>query len=82
VRALIRQDRRLTTRKIADELNEYVLHQIVTQDLDMREMCAKMVPKILKDDQKASRKEVSAEMLERLETESDFLIPVITGDES
>jgi hypothetical protein len=38
--------------------------------------------KYLNDDQKASRKEVSAEMLERLETESDFLIPAITGDES
>jgi hypothetical protein len=38
--------------------------------------------KNLNDDQKARRNEVSVEMLERLETESDFLNRVITGDES
>jgi predicted unusual protein kinase regulating ubiquinone biosynthesis (AarF/ABC1/UbiB family) len=67
---------------IADELNECTVHQIVTQDLNMRKVCAKMVPKNLNDYQKARRNEVSAEMLERLESEPDFLIRVITGDES
>jgi hypothetical protein len=49
VRASIHQDRRLTIGMIADELNdnEYVLHQIVTQDLNMRKVCAKMGPKNL-----------------------------------
>jgi hypothetical protein len=72
VRAFI-QDRRLTIRIIADELNinEYMVHPIVTQDLNMRKVCAKMVPKNLNDDQKVRRNEVSAEMLERLETEPD-----------
>jgi hypothetical protein len=41
-----------------------------------------MVPENLNDDQKARRNEVSAEMLQRLETEPDFLNGVITGDES
>jgi hypothetical protein len=41
-----------------------------------------MVLKILNDDQKTRRNEVSAEMLERLETEPNFLNRVITGDES
>jgi hypothetical protein len=41
-----------------------------------------MIPKNLNDDQKARRNEVSAEMLQRLETESDFLNRVITDDES
>jgi hypothetical protein len=45
---------------------------IVTQDLNMRKVCAKMVPKNI-DDQKACRNEVLAEMLERLETGPDFL---------
>jgi hypothetical protein len=48
----------------------------------MRNVCAKMVPRNLNYDQKARRIEVSAEMLERLKTEPDFLIGVITGDES
>jgi hypothetical protein len=69
---------------IADELkiNECTARQIVTQDLNMGTMCAKMVPKNLRDDQKAGRNEVSAEMLERPETKPDFLNRVITGDES
>jgi hypothetical protein len=36
----------------------------------------------LNDDQKARRNEVSAEILERLETEPGLLNRVITGDES
>jgi hypothetical protein len=38
--------------------------------------------KNLNDDQKAGRKEFSAEMLERLEIEPDFLTSAITGDEN
>jgi hypothetical protein len=69
---------------IADELNinECMVHQIDKQDLNMRNVCAKMVPKNLNEDQKVHRKEVSAEMLEWLETEPHFLNWVITGDES
>jgi hypothetical protein len=54
----------------------------VTQDLNMREVYAKMVPKNLNDGQKGRRNEVSAEKLEQLESEPDFLNRVITGDES
>jgi gamma-glutamyl phosphate reductase len=69
---------------IADVLkaNECTVHRIVTQDLNMRKLCAKMVAKNLNDDQNARRNKVSAEMLERLETESNFLNRVITFDES
>jgi hypothetical protein len=68
----MRQDRRFTIRIIADELNinECTVHQIVTQDLNMRKLRAKMVPN-----------EVSAEMLERIETGPDFLTRAVTGDE-
>jgi gamma-glutamyl phosphate reductase len=58
---------------IAIELNKCTLHQIVTQVLNMRAVCAKMVPENQNDDQKARRKEMSAEILERLEIEQDFL---------
>jgi hypothetical protein len=55
---------------VADELNinEFTVHQIATHDLNMRKLCAKTVPKNVDDDQKAARNEVSADMLERLET--------------
>jgi gamma-glutamyl phosphate reductase len=67
---------------IADEFNGCMINQIVTQGLNMRKVCAKMVPRNLKDDQKAGRNEVSAEMLERLKTEPDFLTRVVTGVEN
>jgi hypothetical protein len=41
-----------------------------------------MVPKTLNDDQKGCLNKVSAEMLQRLETEPHFLTQVITDDEN
>ena len=45
VRSLVRSDRRLTLRMISSELNlnRFAVHQILTQDLDMRKVCAKTV---------------------------------------
>jgi hypothetical protein len=57
-------------------------YQIVAEDLNMREACAKVVSKSLYDDQKVGRKELSTEMLEQLKIEPEFLIRLITGDES
>ena len=46
VRSLVRSDYRLMLRMISSELNlnRLTIHQILTQDLDMRKLCAKMVP--------------------------------------
>jgi hypothetical protein len=45
---------------ITDEINinEYTVHQIVTQDLNMRKVCPKMVPENMNDNQKAHRNKV------------------------
>jgi hypothetical protein len=48
----------------------------------MRKVCAKMDSENSNDDQKVGRNGVSAEMLERLQTEPDFHTRVITGNES
>ena len=55
VRSLVRSDRRLTLRMISSmlNLNWFTVHQFLTQDLDMRKVCAKMVPKKLTTEQKA-----------------------------
>ena len=60
VRSLVRSDRRLRLRMISSELNlnRFTVHQILTQDLDMRKLCAKMVPKNLTTEQKANRRDV------------------------
>ncbi|GFW90301.1 transposable element Tc1 transposase [Trichonephila clavipes] len=49
VRDLVRLDRRLTVRMIGEELNlnHTSVHQILTNELKMRKICAKMVPKNL-----------------------------------
>ncbi|GFV66329.1 protein GVQW3 [Trichonephila clavipes] len=48
-RDLVRSDRRLTVRMIGEELNlnHTTVHQILTNELKMRKICAKMVPKNL-----------------------------------
>ena len=77
----VTSDRRLTLRMISSELNlnRFTVHQILTQDLDMRKVCAKMVPKNLTTGQKANRRDVF--LLGRLEREPELFSRVITGDE-
>ena len=84
VRSLVRADRRLTLRMISSELNlnRFTVHKILTQDLDMRKVCAKMVPKNLTTEQKANRRDVCLDLLDRLERVPEFFSRVITGDES
>ena len=69
---------------ICDELNlSYgTVHRIITDDLSMKKVCAKMVPKILRDEQQAKRVEISQEILNCLEEDEHFLADVITGDET
>jgi len=84
VRSLVRSDCRLMLRMIDSELNLnwFTVHQILTQDFDMRKVCAKMVPKNLTTEQKANRKDVCLDLLDHLEREPEFFSHVITGDES
>ena len=48
----------------------------------MTRVAAKFVPRLLLEDQRASRLDVCSEMKDQLKTDSDFLSKVITGDES
>ena len=84
VRSLVRSDRRLTLRMISSELNlnRFTVHQILTQDLEMRKLCAKMVPRKLTTEQKASRGDACLDLLDRLEREPELFSRIITGDES
>ena len=58
--SLVSSDRRLTLRMISSELNvnRCTVYKILTQDLDMRMLCAKMVPKNLTTELKANRRNV------------------------
>ena len=59
-----------------------IVHTIVTEDLPMRKMCAKLVPKVLSEEQKLSRVEISQEILDCVQEDEEFLDNVITGDKS
>ena len=84
MRSLVRTDRRLTLRMISSELylNRFTVHQILKQGLDTRKVCAKMVPKNLATEQKANRRDVCLDLLDRLEREQESFSRVITGFES
>ena len=57
VRQIVRENRRLTVRSIAEQLNigRETVRKILTEDLDMKKVCAKMVPKELTEEQKQRR---------------------------
>ncbi|KAL4090770.1 hypothetical protein QTP88_025547 [Uroleucon formosanum] len=84
VRDLVRSDRRLTARMNGEQLGltNTTVHQILTNDLEMRKICAKMVPKIMSQDQKDNRRDTCLDFLEQIENDPFFLERVITGDES
>jgi len=57
VRQIVHENRWLTVRSIAEQVNidRETVRKILTEDLDMRKVCAKMVPKQLTEEQKQRR---------------------------
>lgn len=84
VRRVLLKDRRVTVRMIAEELSisKDTVWTIITEDLGMRKVCAKMVPKILTEDQKERRLAICEDLVERIENDPSLLERVVTGDES
>lgn len=80
VGAMIRSDRRLTLRLMADKLkiDKECVRQILHENFNMSKVCAKMVPKNLSDEQKEVRKNLSTDGLNQIESDPNFLKRVIT----
>ena len=76
-------DRRLTVRMIAEKLGlgKSSVRTILTEHLDMKKVCAKIVQKLLTPEQKLRRKECCADW-KTSEQSDQFLEGVITGDKS
>ncbi|XP_041375042.1 protein GVQW3-like [Gigantopelta aegis] len=74
--------RRLGVRAIAEEvhLDRESFRHILTEKLNPKKVCAKMVPKMLSDEQKGGSKERNLDLLKRIEDEPDLLDSVITCD--
>ena len=57
VRQIVRENRRLTVRSIAEQvtIDRETVRKILTEDLDIGKVCAKMVPKELTEEQRQRR---------------------------
>jgi len=85
INELILKDRRNSTKSIAEEpgISREPVGSIVHEDLDMRKLSAKWVPKCLKADQKRQRYESSEQLLEFFQRDpNDFPSRLVTMDET
>ena len=83
VRSLVFSDSRLTVRMIAEQLGlgKSSVHTILTEHLEMKRVCVKIVPKLFIPEQKL-RWKVCCIDWKTSEESDEFLERVITGDES
>ena len=84
LRAVIRGNRRLTVREVADEVGLSIgsCQQIFAEKLQMCRVSAKFVSRLLTDDQKENRVEISQEPLATANGNENFLKNIRTGDET
>ena len=84
VRQLVRSDRRLTVREMAEDvgISKSACHEILTDDLGMLRVSAKFVPRLLTEEQLQIRREMAADLFETSCADPQFLGRIITGDES
>ncbi|UYV61851.1 hypothetical protein LAZ67_1006854, partial [Cordylochernes scorpioides] len=84
VEKMILANRRITVREVAEDLNISIgsCHSIFINDLGMRRVAAKFVPKLLNCDQKQHRMNIANEMLDSVREDPNMLQRVITGDEA
>jgi len=80
VLAVIRQNRRLTVREVTEVVGicKSSCHLILTDNLKMRRVAAKFVPRLLTDAQRENRVTVSQELFDRSNADENFLKNVIT----
>lgn len=85
VHETVQEDRRLSVRQIAGivGINYESTRQILLQDLLMKKVCARWVPKTLNVVQKRARVEICSELKERFDDDpADFVRRIITCDET
>ena len=60
IHKMVLDERRLKVRELADMvgISKSAVHRILTENLDMRKLCARWVPRLLKMKQKQRREDV------------------------
>jgi len=82
VHEIIRTDRRLTIREVAEEVRIAfgTCQKILTEDLRMRCVTAKFVPRLLTAEQKDDRVSLCTDLCDRAQNDPSFMSSVITCD--
>ncbi|KAJ8940803.1 hypothetical protein NQ318_007889 [Aromia moschata] len=77
---LIREDRRLSIRGLAEitEIDKECVRQILHESSNMRKVCAKLLPKLLTPEQKESRMNICADILNNVEKQWTGLLDTLT----
>ena len=78
------KDRRVSTKTISAQFDVSVgtVHTIIREELKMWKICAKFVPRVLREDQKERRCHDSREMVELINSDPAVLDALVTCDES
>jgi len=82
VNEIVRSNRRLTVREIAEDCNISVgsCHEIPVEKLEMHRVASKFVPGSMSQDQKDYRVTVCQELLDHVNGDEMFMKQIITGD--
>ena len=80
VRDLVYSDSRIQEEEIAQALS--VSHSSISTILGIRKLTARWVPKSLSDEQMATRASVCGALLKRFRSKDDFLLRLVTVDET
>ena len=83
VREIIHADRRLTIREVAEKVRIAfgTCQKILTEDLQMRRVTAKFVPRLLTVEQKDDCVSICTDLHEPAQNDPNFMSSVITSDE-
>ena len=81
---LVHSNRRLTIREMSDDcdISFGSCQSILTENLGMRRVAAKFVPRLLTQEQKDNRVAICQELLDRANDDGNFMESIITGDET
>ncbi|XP_033228856.1 uncharacterized protein LOC117180466 [Belonocnema kinseyi] len=81
---ILAANRKLTIRELADDLNIAYgsVQDLIVNDLGLRRVAAKLVPKDLNFMQKKDRVDIAQDMLSKVKTDPAFIKRIITGDET
>ena len=84
IKNFMEKDRRVSIKTISAQFDVSVgtVHTIIREEQKMQKICAKFVPRLLREDQKERRCHDSREMVELINSDPAVLDALVTCDES